>query len=755
MKTTDLNGEYRLYSFSSDAAPALPSQLGDDWISATVPGNVELDYQRAGLLPDVFFAENYKAAEALEQKDFWYVRSFRVDELQKGNDAFLCFDGVDTVADYFLNGTKIGESRNMFIGHEFTVTDVLRVGENTLAVHIHSAVDYAKQFDTRPYNVAFPGCYENLSVRKAAINYGWDISPRLLTAGIFRDVRLELRDAVRFRDVYLTTASVYDGVAVLVLNVNTQMPREYFGKCELQIDGVCGEHRFSAKYPLPHQSTTVYPYVKNAALWYPNGAGEQNLYDISVKVLCGESVLAENCFRYGIRTVKLDFGEATGENGKFCLYVNNRKIRCRGANSVPVSMLYSQSEAGYDEVVRNFKDSNCNIVRVWGGGIYEGETFFNLCDELGILVWQDMMLSCHAYPMDDGFYQQICEEAEAIAKRIRNHPSLAFYCGGNETDWPYVCVGLNPNDDRISRKALKETLWQFDPYRDYYPSTPFFSNEFIRDHGGRFYLDLDEIKAERTSLPEEHYWWHREDFQSVREQNHIFIGEIGYSGAAPRKSTDKYLPAGWSYDSDKVWASHSWPTEGRRDIGYKYLFADLPDTDEAKLLSSQYYQAEAYKFIIELCRMRKDNNGIVIWTMRENWPSFSSAIVDYYGERKPAFDAVRLSYEPLQCMIDVVDGKAICCLVNDTGAAQTVKLRITDENGNAVYSDTFSVAADELVRELAVLPAKNAALLLTELQAGDRTVFNYRYLYTDKISYHDYCALRARNLPAFKSFEEK
>lgn len=473
----------------------------------------------------------------------------------------------------------------MLIEHCFNVTDTIAQGENTLAVHIYSAMVYAKQFEIRPYNMAFPGCYESLHIRKTAINYGWDISPRLLSAGIWKDVWLEVRDKARFKDVYLTTASVDEDVAVLVFSVNAEIPDEYIGKCKLVINGQCGDACFNAEYPMPFNNATVFPYVKKPKLWWPNGMGEQNLYEVRLQIVCENAVIAEYELWYGIRKAELKFGEAVGEEGNFALYINNKLCRCRGANWVPISLLHSQDKPIYEEAVRNFYDSNCNMVRIWGGGVYEQDEFFDLCDRYGIMVWQDIMLACHAYPMTDEFYAAMQKECEAVAKRIRNHPSLVLYCGGNETDWPYVCTGLDPNDDKISRGAIKDTLYQFDPFRSYLPSTPYFSREFVKKHGGRFYLDLDEIKRERASLPQEHYWWNREDFLEIREQNHKFISEIGCSGASDRSEMDKYLPAGWTFDDDAAWQDHSYPTEGTRQCGQQYLFTNVPDNDDDKILA--------------------------------------------------------------------------------------------------------------------------------------------------------------------------
>lgn len=736
MKTISLNGEYRLYTYDHDAAPQHPSALNGNFITASVPGNVENDYHQAGLLPDVMFGINARQASILERKDFWYIREFTLEEpIQKAN---LCFDGVDTLADYFLNGEKIGSSGNMLIEHRFPVDGFLRQGRNTLAVHIRSAVLEAKKYDIRPYCYAFPGCYENLHIRKSAMNYGWDISPRLVSAGIWKDVYLELREKTEFRDVYLTTASAYDDLAILAVSCSADIDDTYLGKCTLRISGVCGESLFSQEYPMPHCCASVYPYVHHPKLWHPAGMGEQDLYEITLQLVCDNIVLAEYRTRIGIRTLKLVFGEKTGTEGQFHFLVNGKLLRCKGVNWVPLSLLHSQDPSVCRQAVLALKESNSNMVRVWGGGVYESNEFFDLCDEYGILVWQDMMLSCHAYPSTREFCDAIAKECEAVAKRLRNHPSLAIYCGGNETDWPYVSVGLDPNDDIISREVMKRTLYEFDPFRTLLPSTPYHSREAIEKYAGRFYNDLDEIKAARTELPDEHYWWHREDYLNVREQNHKFISEIGYSGGSSRTSINRYLPSGWTFDDDSAWEDHSYPTEGKRSVGISYLFTDVPQGDDEKLLASQFYQAEAYKFVVELCRIRKENNGILLWTLRENWPSFSSALIDYYGERKKAFYTVRISYEPVQCIIDIIDGRAECYLINDRLDVKNVTVTITDEHGTQLLSQTVHTKEDEAIYPLAVFHTDAHSLLLMHVTDGEKDIFNYRFVYEGKLHYPTY-----------------
>lgn len=740
MKKISLNGEYRLYTYDYTKAPQKPDQLTGAYICAQVPGNVELDYWRAGLLPDMLVATNARQAQELELKDFWYTRDFILEDPDV--QAELCFEGVDTLADYYLNGEELGSSDNMLVPHTFPVArGLLRRGTNTLAVHIRSSVAHAKDYNIEPYCVAFPGCYENLHIRKSAMNYGWDISPRLVSAGIWRDVSLQIREKNEFRDVYLATTGLYPDLAILQVCCNVTLEDQYLGRCKLRVSGVCGDSRFQMEYLLPHCSASVYPYVYSPKLWHVRGTGEQNLYDITLEVLYEDTVLATYCTRFGIRTVKLVYGEKTGPEGQFHFLVNGKPVRCRGVNWVPLSLLHSQDPEFCQSTVEALRDSNSNMVRVWGGGVYESDTFFDLCDAYGILVWQDMMLSCHAYPSTDQMCKAIAAECEAVAKRLRNHPSLAIYCGGNETDWPYVSVGLDPNDDILSRTIMKQTLYRFDPFRTLLPSTPYHSREAIEKYGGRFYVDLEDIKNARTELPDEHYWWHREDYRNVREQTHKFISEIGYSGGSELDSVERYLPAGWSFNDDATWEDHSYPTEGSRQTGIEYLFDEIPESDADKLIASQYYQAEAYKFVVELSRSREYNYGILLWTLRENWPSFSSALVDYYGKRKIAFDVVKTSFEPLQCVVDVQNGQATCFLLNDRMDEQNVTVCITDENGQKLCTQQVQTKPDCSVYRLCEFSTQGHSLLLTSVTAGKETVKNYCFTSERKLHYPTYRAL--------------
>ncbi len=732
MKRILLDGKYRLYTYDCKNAPAEPALVAGEYIDATVPGNVELDFMSAGIFPDLYRENNIRKAETLEKKDFWYIKEFDMDE-PLGNRNRLVFEGVDTMGEYFLNGEKLGESCNAFVPHSFVVDGILKTGKNILAVHIRSALEYAKRYKISPYNVAFDGCIESLNVRKSAASYGWDILPRTVSAGIWRSVRLELLSDSEIADVYIATARAEKDIAVLVVTINADIPDKYSGKCVLSVSGKCGESEFEYNYPLSFNACTVYPYVKSPKLWFPSGAGKPNLYDINFTISANGKVLAKKRLRYGIRNVEVKFSDLIGEKGNFGVYVNGKLIRVRGVNHTPIDVFHSKDRQRIAEIAENISQLNCNFVRIWGGGVYENDAFYDLCDEKGIMVWQDIMLACHAYPQTDEFLEKMKAECEAVALGLRNHPSLILWCGSNETDWAYVCTGLDPNGDKVTRGVIKDALFEKDPYRGYLPSTPYFSEEFIKRRGGIFYLDLDEIAEAHQPLPEEHYWWHRDDFKKFPVGRHCFITEIGYSGSDSLQAIDRFLPEGWDFTDGGKWDCHSYPTETDRMTGIEYLFDNVSETNADRVAASRFYQAEAYKFIVEKSRIDPKLNGIVLWNLRDGFPIFSSSLIGYYGNVKPSYEAVKLSYEPVQCITD--GGKVY--IVNDSGYKGKAILRLKDVEEKIFFEKELELDGSA-VSETGEINRDDGEIVFSELQIGNRKIRNYTYFYSKKINYIHY-----------------
>lgn len=734
MNKISLNGNYKLYitdGKNSDFDGVGFDGLGEV-VDAIVPGNAELDLMRANMLPDLYFADNIKKAEFLESKDFVYVKDF---EFNSDNDRHreLVFKGVDTIAKYYLNGVKIGESENAFVEYGFSVDNVLKNGSNRLVVHIFSSVNHAKKYEYTPLNIGiYDGCYESLNIRKPASSFGWDILPRAVSAGIFRDVYIQEYSSVEITDVYIATNRLVDNLAILTVSVNARVADEFSGKLTLKITGKCKDSEFSKICPFTFTSKTVFPYVENPVLWYPCGYGSPDLYDVTVELVADGKVLAQKSIRFGIRSVDVRYTEEIGEDGNFQIFVNNELIKVKGVNHTPIDVYHCKDKEKYADIVDGIKNMNCNFVRVWGGGIYEDDEFYSLCDEKGVMVWHDFMLACHMYPQTKEFLDKISFECKNVVGRLRNHPSIIAWCGSNETDWMYTCIGLNPNDDKITRVVMKDVLSAVDPFRPFFPTTPYFSNEFIKKRGGVFYVDLAEITERRRPLPEEHYWWHRNDFLKFIDQNHKFIMEIGFGGCNSPEELNKYLPKGWKFKDDKYWDCHSYPTEDGRTTGLDYLFDGVGDSDEELVSASRAYQAEAYKYVVERSRIRLYFNGICLWNYRDGFPIFSSAFVGYDGDKRPAYFAVKNSYEPVQCIMKYENGKVEVYIVNDTPFEGKVVLKLSNASKKEI-----EIKANDILLADTVSCGENE-LITSELSVEGKTVKNYLYTYSRKIDYPTY-----------------
>ncbi len=737
MEKINLLGKWKLFAFKENTAPKNPQDLSGKPIVTCVPSNVETALISAGLLPDVYEKQNVEKARAFELYDWWYVKDFTVESISSDKDCFLVFDGVDTFAEYYLNGVKIGTSDNMFISHEFSVQDTLKVGENQLAVHIFSAIKKSEEFAVAPSMVADWECFSNIRARKPAHAYGWDIYPRLISAGIWREVRLEFRPKIRIEEVYLSTVFAKKDLAGLCFYYNLKMPANMYGKATIELSGKTCGGEFFFSYKTPSRAGTKFPYVKNPVLWWPNGMGEPNLYDVKVGLYDdNHNLLDQKELKFGIRHIRLEREDFKGEVG-FRFFVNEQLALCKGANWIPLDVMHSKCAEKYESAVLEYKESNANMLRVWGGGIYEGDEFFDLCDRYGIMVWQDIMLACHAYPQDESFQKQLSKEVESVIKRIRNHPSIALYCGSNETDWVYFCTGQNPNDDVLTRKVIPETIRINDPYRVYYPTTPLFTDAFTKENGGRFLIDLDEIEKSRVDLPEEHYWWHRDDYKTYANIKHNFVGEIGYSACPNLESLKKFLDVSAltrenEFSGDE-WKLHDFPTDGAITHSTKYYFGELPNSLEDFILSSQIGQAEAYKFLIEQTRIKKPYmTGVLLWVMRDGWPSYNSGVVDYYGERKLAFDYITKAQQPLVMAISN-DLKAFIC--NDSLNSFSGKYSVLNAKGEVLKVGNFSVKENENTFLGCFDDLKEEKYLILKLTVGDEVIFNH---YSKDLKTHDF-----------------
>ena len=692
-------------------------------IDAQVPGCVQLDLSRAGYLPeDLFMGENILEAEKYEEYEWWYERKFTAPK--KRRNVYLVFEGVDCLAEYFLNGVKLGESENMLIAHEFRVDDTLRDGENVLTVHINSAVLSANKKDyplrlLHSHNI--DGCY----LRKPPHSFGWDIMPRAVTAGIWRDVRLEVRDRIYFEQSFISTNN-NRGTFYYVLKSD----RLDFSRIEIELEGSCGDSKISAKSFCKWKCGKLNFTVNDPKLWFPYGYGDANVYDCKARIYENGVLIHEADISFGIRDVQLDRGDPDSSvGGQFRFLINGVEIMCKGSNWVPLDAFHCRDAERYDRALELVRDIGCNILRCWGGNVYEDHKFFDFCDRNGIMVWQDFAMACGLYPETDEFMQNMKDEVTAIIRKLRNHPSIILWAGDNEVD---ACFPqYDPNANRTTRQLISDCVRDNDLGRPYLPSSPYIS-EAMYSRGVR-------SQAYDSILPEDHLWGPRDYFKSDFYKNNKahFVSETGYHGCPSLESIKKFITPErvWPYTDNPEWILHSSDQNGNdsrvmlMEKQVRQLFGAIPTDPEEYVLASQISQAEAKKYFIERIRVGSpEKTGIIWWNLLDGWPQMSDAVVDYYFNKKIAYHYIKRSQAPFVVVADEISNWGLQIYAcNDTlqekRGCLTVKNACTDE---IIYKGDF-IAAMNTGTPITKLPTyySEQKILIFEWEIDDECGYNH------------------------------
>ncbi len=731
-----LNGQWTLYfgeqKVKASGALTELRKAGMTKITATVPGNVELDLMEQGYLPkDIYMGENILEVQKYENHEWWYEKSFRAPEDLKDKKVFLSFEGVDTLAEYILNGEKIGDSDNMFIPVELDVTGKLKPGEeNLLQVHLYSVMKDVYERECPMYSLmnGWNQNFDSVGIRKAAHCFGWDIMPRAMTSGLWREVSLVVKEPVEIGQLFYYCMQVDKRQAKLrfCYDLETTCVQDM----RLIITGSCQDSSFCVEEALRFKAGFAEVVIANPKLWWPYGYGEAALYDTTVAFYRGEECVAEQKLKVGIRSVKLVRTDTTnGQDGAFEFHINGVRVMCKGSNWVPMDAFHGRDRSRYDKVLALLKDIGCNMIRCWGGNVYEDEIVYDFCDENGIMIWQDFAMGCHPYPQEEEFLAKIKEEATAVVRKYRNHPALILWAGDNECDQLIFESGSDPNRNRITREILPQVIESNDCSRPYLPSSPYVSPKVVE---GGYY----------RAIPEDHLWGPRDYFKSrfYVGSNAHFISETGYHGCPNRTSLEKFIDSGhlWPMEKNPQWILHSADQRGddKRIMllpnQIKQLFGEVPADLEEFIFASQISQAEADKFFIENVRVQKEKKGgILWWNLMDGWPQFSDAVVDYYFEKKIAYDYIRRSQQPFALMCGEMDNWHLPVVAsNDTlqevSGFYTVQNLETEE---VVLKGTFDVDpnSNALLGRVPVMYSEKGMLLI-KWKIGEKEYFNH-YLY--------------------------
>ncbi|MCA0427062.1 MAG: glycoside hydrolase family 2 protein [Bacteroidetes bacterium] len=636
-------------------------------IAAKVPGSVYADLRLAGKIPDPYFGTNENKVAWVDTTSWEYETEIEFTKEQVANPiARLVFEGLDTYAEIWLNDSKLGDCDNMFRAWSFLLKGRLKEGRNTLKVRFLPTSRIAKSaYDKLLSKLPID---ERVIPRKAQYQFGWDWGPKLIGAGIYKAVYFSFPQKIELRYSSIRTKSIENNTAKMELELHVQASRKMKLNVKLQ--------ELSKLFRLTNLSWAVNKGlnkilirfdVPNPQLWWPHDYGTPYLYTAQLLLEQESNVLHQATTKFGIRQVALQRQkDLSGES--FLFLVNGKKVFAKGANYIPMdAMPGTVSVQKQQELLLKTRNANMNMIRVWGGGMYESDRFYELCDSLGILVWQDLMFACSFYPGDTSFVKQIEQEVKYQVQRLKGHPSLVLWCGNNEVDeawfnWGYQkAYGYSQQDsirirkeyEKVFHQLIPGILNQLDPNRPYHASSPLFGwgRKESMTHGDAHYWGV---------------WWGEEPFEKYLEKVPRFMSEYGFQ-ALPNRETMTEMGALSKPVSDSVWKQHQKHSRGFELIEQamnRYAFVPNHIDDYAYL--SQHLQAKAYKMAVEAHRRAKPYcMGTLVWQLNDCWPVVSWSVLDYNLRTKASYHQLKTSYQPIALSVSIKDSAILCYVLND------------------------------------------------------------------------------------------
>ena len=737
-----------------------------NWYPATVPGVVHTDLLQNKIIEDPFFRLNERGLQWIDKEDWVYETCFTLaaDMMRKENME-LVFEGLDTYADVYLNDECILKANNMFRRWSIPVRQYIREENNILKVYFHSPVKIdVPKWDALPYQ--YPASNDqsengglfnkkiSIFARKAGYHYGWDWGPRLVTSGIWRPVYIRAWSDLRINDVFIEQKEVGAGRAVIAGHVELDADKDMDGVLVTITDEATGRvlGEWQADLKRGTNRVTVDFVLHKPKLWWSNGLGEPFLYRFRTDIIAGGELLDSKTERVGIRSLKV-VHQPDKDGHTFYIELNGRPVFAKGANYIPLdNFLPRVTPENYKRTILDAAGVNMNMLRVWSGGIYENDVFYDLCDEYGIMIWQDFMFACSMYPAEGALLDNIHQEAVDNVKRLRNHACIALWCGNNECQDAWLGWGWKREIER-QNKEYADKIWA--QYRQQYHVT---LPGVVREYApGTFYWPSSPFAFEGemsgTTDGDRHYWsvWHGKapisDYDSEKSR---FFSEYGFQSFPEFDSVKRYAPYPEDWDiRSEVMMSHQRGGDHANGLIETYLLNEYkkPRDFRAFLYMNHVLQGDAIKTAIESHRRQMPYNmGTLFWQHNDCWPVASWASRDYYGRWKAQHYYVRKAYDDI-LISSVVEGDDLKVyavsdrLENTSGRLQ---LQVCQFDGTVVHHWGKSVGISGNDSRVCF-----SAPLAKLLEGANRGTVYVRVDYTDKsgrVYHNNYCLGKQKDM---------
>ncbi len=737
-----------------------------NWYPATVPGVVHTDLLQNKIIEDPFFRLNERGLQWIDKEDWVYETCFTLAAgMMRKENMELVFEGLDTYADVYLNDECILKADNMFRRWSIPIRQYIREENNILKVYFHSPIKIdVPKWDALPYQ--YPASNDqsengglfnkkiSIFARKAGYHYGWDWGPRLVTSGIWRPVYIRAWSDLRINDVFIEQKEVGAGRAVIAGHVELDADKDMDGVLVTITDEVTGRvlGEWQADLKRGTNRVTVDFVLHKPKLWWSNGLGEPFLYRFRTDIIAGGELLDSKTERVGIRSLKV-VHQPDKDGHTFYIELNGRPVFAKGANYIPSdNFLPRVTPENYKKTILDAAGVNMNMLRVWGGGIYENDVFYDLCDEYGIMIWQDFMFACSMYPAEGALLDNIHQEAVDNVKRLRNHACIALWCGNNECQDAWLGWGWKREIER-QNKEYADKIWA--QYRQQYHVT---LPGVVREYApGTFYWPSSPFAFEGemsgTTDGDRHYWsvWHGKapisDYDSEKSR---FFSEYGFQSFPEFESVKRYAPYPEDWDiRSEVMMSHQRGGDHANGLIETYLLNEYkkPRDFRAFLYMNHVLQGDAIKTAIESHRRQMPYNmGTLFWQHNDCWPVASWASRDYYGRWKAQHYYVRKAYDDI-LISPVVEGDDLKVyavsdrLENTSGRLQ---LQVCQFDGTVVHHWDKSVGISGNDSRVCF-----SAPLAKLLEGANRGTVYVRVDYTDKsgrVYHNNYCLGKQKDM---------